>query len=616
MLTSAVNPILLSELLGLRRVACCLSTSLCCVAFAAPAAGANTWYVAPSGSGAACAALAPCSSMNAAYKKAHLGDTVLLAGGDYRGQVLSGRSLPGVNSLAPSGEEITFMPQPGASVSIDGMEVGAAHGAPVEHVVFRDLTFTGFTVTRSGEDVHFVNTIHRAQLHANWVSYLSYQRVEVGPFVDDTGDGLQFNQIDGRGGDHILVERSRIHDVHPNNRDAHPDAVQIYGDFSDFTFRRNRLWDNDSINFRACDGTCLRMVIENNFFGAARNPVVSHYYAAHITSNGAVIRNNTFDGPIQPPDAGGGNDQVWVNNLAEGYSWGTCDFNHDDTVAGNVWYGKMPRGCGKRIGSPSWVGGGDYHLTAHSRARNAADARYAPASDLDGNPRDSTPDAGADEWYTPPPGGRERAARLVTGMHVTRTKRGFVLRFRLARRARVGAWMDRRKHKHYHAVRHLRTRPLAAGKRHVRLGRLAQGSVQDPPPGDRVDGEEEPSEAPIPRPPSHPVVPVGHPLAVWLGIPSGPPKRVYDRRMEALSATTRQVDLPDLTPREHQVLQLVASGAANKRVALDLGMTEHTVKFHLASVFRKLGVTNRTEAAARYLSSPAAPLIERTHQWT
>jgi DNA-binding CsgD family transcriptional regulator len=77
--------------------------------------------------------------------------------------------------------------------------------------------------------------------------------------------------------------------------------------------------------------------------------------------------------------------------------------------------------------------------------------------------------------------------------------------------------------------------------------------------------------------------------------------------MEALNATTRQLDVPVLTPRERQVLQLVASGAANKRVALDLGMTEHTVKFHLASVFRKLGVTNRTEAAARYLSSPAAP---------
>ena len=140
-------------------------------------------------------------------------------------------------------------------------------------------------------------------------------------------------------------------------------------------------------------------------------------------------------------------------------------------MAGNVWYGPMPAGCGKGIASPGWVGGGDYHLTSGSRARNAGDPRYAPARDIDGSPRDSTPDAGADEWYTPP-GRRERAARLVTGMHVTRTKRGFVLRSRLARRARVGAWVDRRKHRHYHAVRHLRTRPLAAGKRHIRLGRL------------------------------------------------------------------------------------------------------------------------------------------------
>ena len=63
----------------------------------------------------------------------------------------------------------------------------------------------------------------------------------------------------------------------------------------------------------------------------------------------------------------------------------------------------------------------------------------------------------------------------------------------------------------------------------------------------------------------------------------------------------------DLTPRERQVLELVALGAANKRIAADLGMTEHTVKFHLASVFRKLGATNRTEAAATYLRSLAAP---------
>ena len=56
-----------------------------------------------------------------------------------------------------------------------------------------------------------------------------------------------------------------------------------------------------------------------------------------------------------------------------------------------------------------------------------------------------------------------------------------------------------------------------------------------------------------------------------------------------------------LTPREHEVLELLAVGAANKQIALTLGMTEHTVKFHVAGIFRKLGVQNRTEAATKHL---------------
>ena len=74
--------------------------------------------------------------------------------------------------------------------------------------------------------------------------------------------------------------------------------------------------------------------------------------------------------------------------------------------------------------------------------------------------------------------------------------------------------------------------------------------------------------------------------------------------MAAWRATQPTDPLP-LTPREQQVLELLAVGAANKRIARKLGMTEHTVKFHLASVFRKLGATNRTEAAATYLRASA-----------
>jgi DNA-binding NarL/FixJ family response regulator len=51
-----------------------------------------------------------------------------------------------------------------------------------------------------------------------------------------------------------------------------------------------------------------------------------------------------------------------------------------------------------------------------------------------------------------------------------------------------------------------------------------------------------------------------------------------------------------LTARENQVLQLTAQGLANKQIASQLEISEHTVKFHLSSIYAKLGSTSRTEA--------------------
>ncbi len=51
-----------------------------------------------------------------------------------------------------------------------------------------------------------------------------------------------------------------------------------------------------------------------------------------------------------------------------------------------------------------------------------------------------------------------------------------------------------------------------------------------------------------------------------------------------------------MTEREGQVLQLTAQGLANKQIAVALGISEHTVKFHLSSLYAKLGVTSRMEA--------------------
>lgn len=56
-----------------------------------------------------------------------------------------------------------------------------------------------------------------------------------------------------------------------------------------------------------------------------------------------------------------------------------------------------------------------------------------------------------------------------------------------------------------------------------------------------------------------------------------------------------------LSSRECEVLTLAARGLTNTEIGVRIGVTVHAVKFHLASIYRKLGVSNRTEAAVAYL---------------
>ncbi len=118
-------------------------------------------------------------------------------------------------------------------------------------------------------------------------------------------------------------------------------------------------------------------------------------------------------------------------------------------------------------------------------------------------------------------------------------------------------------------------------------------------------------------------------LQLWLAAPeddalrrisfsSGRPGGVSDRDVRVLGllvphlarlygrAAARRGALPalgDLTPREHEVICLVARGETNREIARALWISPNTVRKHLENIFEKLGVTTRTAAAARALGA-------------
>lgn len=63
-----------------------------------------------------------------------------------------------------------------------------------------------------------------------------------------------------------------------------------------------------------------------------------------------------------------------------------------------------------------------------------------------------------------------------------------------------------------------------------------------------------------------------------------------------------------LSKREVQVLEMTSLGLTNAQVAARLDVSRHAVKFHLAAIYRKLGVANRTEAAVTYLRAAQTSL--------
>jgi DNA-binding NarL/FixJ family response regulator len=89
-----------------------------------------------------------------------------------------------------------------------------------------------------------------------------------------------------------------------------------------------------------------------------------------------------------------------------------------------------------------------------------------------------------------------------------------------------------------------------------------------------------------------------------------PARNIAPVRASRFEELTERVAHVLLTPRETDVLTAIGAGLGNKAIARELGISLHTVKFHIESLFRKLGARTRAEAVAKGLERRAGETVE------
>jgi two-component system, NarL family, response regulator YdfI len=89
-------------------------------------------------------------------------------------------------------------------------------------------------------------------------------------------------------------------------------------------------------------------------------------------------------------------------------------------------------------------------------------------------------------------------------------------------------------------------------------------------------------------------------VAIASGLVAVHPEAIESLAVEQpASSRAAEAMHPPLTPRELDVLRMLAEGLGNKTISTRLGISEHTVKFHIASIFAKLNAGSRTEAVTQ-----------------
>jgi len=95
-------------------------------------------------------------------------------------------------------------------------------------------------------------------------------------------------------------------------------------------------------------------------------------------------------------------------------------------------------------------------------------------------------------------------------------------------------------------------------------------------------------------------------LGIWIerqrqAAPKNPNYSLNEKTIKALGLTAREIEM----------LKFLSAGKSNKEIARDLGLSPNTVKTHLANLYEKLGVKNRTQAAT-YFDNPLANSLIQT----
>jgi uncharacterized repeat protein (TIGR01451 family) len=365
-------------------------------------------YVAPDGSDAdLCTQTQPCRSFDRAFDLAAPGDTVELAAGIYPAQVLTGQKA------AP---KVTFQAADAVTVN-GGLEFGSCVtcGDGPSNVRVEDVIVNGGVAAYNPARFIDLVRIDARSFYLNSVQDVLVKDGDWGPSL--TGDDNSKIDLSGGTGyqpnERITIDGAYFHDYRVDSPTDHFECLIIFSG-TDITVRNSRFRNCEYydifLQHISSDRPLSDITIENNFFdrpwngqGAQVRTTGIEFAPVRNTFSNVTIRNNSFR---EETGISWSRDSEFTNTKVVGNLIGRSDFCPAGvSYSYNVTTGITCSPSDRAVSTFAYVdeAGGDYHLTPLSEAINAGDPADFAATDIDGDARSGTPDAGADEFGGSPP---------------------------------------------------------------------------------------------------------------------------------------------------------------------------------------------------------------------